>query len=480
MSNEAGPGAAKKEKLKTDPDSVDNGTLNTSVEEEPESVGGGWRETFGIALDRARKQQKPRESRQELRRDRTKALAVLVAVAVILLLLFFGLFSSPNKPGHLVGENPHGQPSLGQKVTPGQGMNDPDQAVAPMLSADVRANDPTMQGQVTPEDIDRTSRTGHLAKPSPATQTGSKPQEYALSRVDFSDPLAGKSTTPPEVPASAQLPPRVTEQADLKKPSLVFVRTAQANAAVKPFIPETEEETLALQAGTRLLARLQAPVSSAVATPVVAVVEYNYERDGQIVMPAGAKVFGRLAQVSPSGDVAIQFSSVEMPDGTSEKLDALAMDLNFKPLKGYVSGKKTGTKFLVRSLTGLGTVASYLVGPQASSSAGLISTNVLMRERLADNVASAGQEELNGLAFNQNLVVTLPGNTRFYIVLQKPASQHDGSGPVTGNTALKNAGATGGVPTLEELRQLIQLRREINDLYTQNNGQLPVQSSQQQ
>jgi type IV secretory pathway VirB10-like protein len=478
MDDKTGPTRAK-EKLKKDPDSVDNGTLNTSVEEEPESARGGWRETFRIALDRARKQQKVRETRQELGRDRTKALAVLVAVAVVLLLLFFGLFSSPNKPARLPGENNHGQPSLGQKVTPGQGTNDPDKAVTPMLSADVRANDPTMQGRVTPEDIDRTSRTGHLAKPSPATRTGSELQDYALSRVDFSDPLAGKSTTVPSIPASAQLPPRVTEQADLKKPSLVFVRTTQANAAVKPFMAETEEETLGLRAGTRLLARLQAPISSAVATPVVAVVEYNYERDGQIVMPAGTKVFGRLAQASPSGDVAIQFSSVEMPDGTSEKLDALAMDLNFKPLKGYVSGKKTGTKFLVRSLTGLGTVASYLVGPQASSSAGLISTNVLTRERLADNVASAGQEELNGLAFNQNLVVTVPGNTRFYIVLQKPASEHGAGSPVGGNVGLKKASTNGGVPTLEELRQLIQLRREINDLYSQNNGQFAVQPSQQ-
>jgi type IV secretory pathway VirB10-like protein len=131
---------------------------------------------------------------------------------------------------------------------------------------------------------------------------------------------------------------RSAEETDLKKPSLVFVRSTQTNAALRPFVQESEEETLALPAGTRLLARLQAPVSSSVATPVVAVVEYNYERDGQIVMPAGAKMLGRLTQASPSGDVAIQFSRVDMPDGTSLKLDASAMDLNFKPLKGYVSG----------------------------------------------------------------------------------------------------------------------------------------------
>ena len=67
------------------------------------------------------------------------------------------------------------------------------------------------------------------------------------------------------------------------------------------------------------------------------------------------------------GYVAIQFSQVEMPDGTVEKVDASAMSLNFGPLKGDVSGKKTGTKFLVRSLTGMGTIASYVVGPQGSA-----------------------------------------------------------------------------------------------------------------
>ena len=212
----------------------------------------------------------------------------------------------------------------------------------------------------------------------------------------------------------------------------------------------------------------------------MAVVEYNYERNGQIVLAAGAKVFGRLTQVNPSGYVAIQFSQVEMPDGTVEKLEASAMSLNFGPLKGDVSGKKTGTKFLVRSLTGMGTIASYVVGPQGSATSGFISPNTLMRERLADNVASAGQEQLNSLAFNQNLVVTLPGNTRFYIVVQKPSSDRQSVTPTTRTTGTSNASFAGGVPTLDELRQLMQLRSEINELYTQASAQPAVPPQPQQ
>jgi type IV secretory pathway VirB10-like protein len=437
---------------------------------------GNWREAFRTAFDKARRQQKPTESRQELGRDKSKSLFLLIGVSVAVLLLFFGVFSHPKSKVALPGENPRGDASLGRKVTPGQENIDPTKSATPMLSADVRSTDPALAGQLTPEDIDRTSRTAMAPKPTAAATKTNSREDYALSKVDFSDPSVGAGTTTPTPPS----PSSSDSSSDLKKPSLVFVRSTEIKPTLRPNSPEDTEETLALAAGTRLVARLQTPVSSAVAAPVVAVVEYNYERNGQIVLAAGAKVFGRLAQVNPSGYVGIQFSQVEMPDGTTEKIDASAMSLNFGPLKGDVSGKKTGTKFLVRTLTGMGTMASYLVGPQGSSSGFLISPNTLMRERLADNVATAGQEQLDGLAFNQNLVVTLPGNTRFYIVVQKPSSDHGSTTSGTRTAGTSTAGFTGGVPTLEELRQLMQLRSEINDLYTQASNQAAIQPQPQQ
>ncbi len=450
-------------------------------ESAPEERGKGtWREAFLSAFQTARRQQKPGESRQELGRDKSKSLFLLAGVCVALLLLFLGIFSRPKQKISLPGENPRGEASLGRKVTPGQENSDPTKSATPMLSADVRSTDPALAGQLTPEDIGRTSRTGMAPRPTAPTATATKPpQDYALSKVDFSDPSVGQGTTNPNPPSSTSQSPS-DSSADLKKPSLVFVRSTEIKPTLRPNSPEDTEETLALAAGTRLVARLQTPVSSAVAAPVVAVVEYNYERNGQIVLAAGSKVFGRLTQVNPSGYVGIQFSRVEMPDGAVEKIDASAMSLNFGPLKGDVSGKKTGTKFLVRSLTGMGTIASYLVGPQGSTYNGMISPNTLMRERLADNVATAGQEELNGLAFNQNLVVTLPGNTRFYIVVQKPSSDHGGATSGTRSTGTSTAGFSGGVPNLEELRQLMQLRSEINELYTQASSQAAIQTQPQQ
>ena len=425
---------------------------------------GNWREAFVAAFEKARRQQKPVEGRRELGRDKTKSLLLVAGVCVGMLLLFFAVFSHPKKNIVLPGETTHRQPDLGRRVTPGSENNDPSKAITPMLSADVRSTDHGSDDKLTPEDIDRTSRTVMAPQTTPAS-TGTKtvpPQDYALSKVDFSDPIVGASTTTPNPP----LPSRSDSAADLKKPSLVFVRSTETKPMMKPNAPEDVKEGLPLAAGTHLVARLQTPVSSAVPTPVVAVIEYNYELNGQIVVPAGAKVIGRLTQANPSGYVAIQFNRVEMADGRSEKIDASAMSLNFGPLKGNVSGKNTGATFLVRSLTGLGTIASYMVGSQGTSSGELISPNTLMRERLADNVATAGQDELNGLAFNQNLVVTLPGNMRFYIVVQKFTSDDTATTPNSRSAGIRTAGMPDGVPTLEELRQLMQLRKEINDLYT--------------
>src|SRR6202041_4137191 len=179
---------------------------------------------------------------------------------------------------------------------------------------------------------------------------------------------------------------------------------------------------MALPAGTRLVARLQTPVSSAVKTPRVGPIERNYERDGQTVIPGGSKAFGELSQVNDQGYVGIQFHTIQMPDETTQKIEGHAVGLQYQPLRGQVTGRNTGKKFLVRSLTGVGAILAATVGVQSGTGvADALSNNVLLRERIANNVAVAGEQQLNDLAYHQNIVVTVPGNTRLYIVLAKPS-----------------------------------------------------------
>ena len=115
--------------------------IPTEETEQEETRKGNWREVFRTAFERARRQQKPAAGRQELGRDKSKAFFLLVAIVVALLLLFFGIFSTPKKHTSLPGETPHGQPSLGRKVTPGQENTDAGRAMTPMLSVDIHSSD---------------------------------------------------------------------------------------------------------------------------------------------------------------------------------------------------------------------------------------------------------------------------------------------------------------------------------------------------
>jgi hypothetical protein len=409
-----------------DSPSKENDTLHGTTPEsraEPEEVsepvppdgkrGIQWREIIRQAFDKARQTQQPRTTRRELSKDKSKSLVVLGGAAVAMFLLFLGIFSSPQKAKRTGGQA--GAPDLGRRITPGQEGNQGG-SVTPMLNAEVSGDEAVSRGDVTPEEIGRTARPGRPKAPA-AQQT--TPQ-YALNKIDFDSTLPQEPgyQRPPQPPSPDESP-----EAALRKPSLVFVRGAETGAAggaaMRTALLEESDFLTLLPPGTRLVARLESAVSTGVKEPVVAVIEYNFEREGEIVVPAGAKAIGQLRQADRSGNVDIRFDRLEMPDGTTQRMDGVAMDLAFRPLKGSVSGKKTGTKFLVRTFTGLGTVAAYLVGNGGSSGFyGPFSESALLRERVANNVGVAGDEELNELAFNQNIVVTVPGNTRFYIVLE--------------------------------------------------------------
>jgi hypothetical protein len=152
-----------------------------------------------------------------------------------------------------------------------------------------------------------------------------------------------------------------------------------------------------------------------------------------------------------------------MPDGKSQQIEASAMDLRNEPLKGKVTGTNKGRKFVTRTLTGVGTIAAYVVGSGGSAIGQPITGGSLLRDRLAGNITSAGEQELTNAAFAQNIVVTVPAQTRFYIVFQKAAVEYSSAAPPT----KASSGGT-AMPTAQELRELMDLRREINQMYSES------------
>ena len=402
-------------------------------------------------------------ARQELGKDRTKSLVLLVGALVGMVLMFLGVFSSPQRPRN--ADSRRAMPGLGMRTTPGQTGNQTG-SVTPLMDADAARNQAELgEDQLTAADIGRTGRSAPPRSVAPAVAKA----PHALSEIDFSDPalqrqqVAQGYVPPPTPPATAQ-------NNVVEKRSLVFVRAEDGSQSRtvggQPAIERESPIADALPTGTRLVARLEAPVSSGVAAPVVAVVEYNYEREGEIVVPAGARALGRLQQANRSGYMSLHFAALEMPDGDTEKIDAGAMGLDYKPLKGDVTGRNRGGRFLVESLTGLGTMATYLVGYNSGSFNAPFSSSALLREQLASNVGLAGQNELNQAAQNQNIIVTLPGSTRFYLVFQKGTTPE--ASPAADRPRLtRSAAPDNSVPSLDELRQLIELKREMSQMYEQ-------------
>lgn len=427
------------------------------------SVRPGWREVFHQAFDKARREQRV-TSQRDLGRDRSRSLVLLAGAAIVVLLLFLGVFSSSNTARKTADRRQPGAPDPGRRETPRQQGTGQTGSVIPLLNAQTGQQETQGAQDVTPEDVGRTARpTQPLVNEKTGTATsrpGVNAGPYALKNIDLSDPAA-RQQTPGGATSSVS--------DDLGKPSLVFVRSMQStpvNAKTESASAALEQSplTLDLPAGTRLVARLESVVSSAIRAPVVAAIEYNYERDGQIVVPAGAKALGSLQQANRSGNVAIRFDTLQMPDGSSDKMEAAAMSLTHGPLKGNVGGRKTGTRFLVRTFTGLGTAATYVVGAGGGTGFnGPLSESALLRDRVATNIGIAGDQELNNLAFNQNIVVTVPGNTRFYIVVDKDTTSREEGARPAGTTRVNN----NPLPTAEELRQLMQLRRELSEMVQQ-------------
>lgn len=465
------------------------GAEGTSEIEEPRPAGFGARLRQLVAQSRHGASH-PNIKRQQLKQDRTKSFLMLAGSLVVMALMFFAMFSSPSSNRHINSAHPN-TPNLGRGPG-GEKTADDGHSVTPLLNADTRNPNDAPSG-VTAEDVHNTARRSALGNASPsfgppvATPAPSTPRpatnDYALNRIDF--PAEPQPTVPAPTPAR---PAPLPKQDKLDKASLVFVRASAGSreatlpgGSSQPAVLERNPQFNALPAGTRLVARLETPVSTAVKAPVVAAIEYNYERDGEIVIPAGTKAFGELDRANDRGFVGIRFHSIQLPDQMEARIEGRSMSLEFQPMKGTVTGTNTGKRFLVRSLTGIGTIAAATVGVRSGLGVSdTISNNVLLRERVANNVALAGDQQITELAYRQNIVVTVPGNTRFYIVLAKPGGEQ--TAPVRSVPA-NNPGAVGlanaALPSVQELRELMELKSELSQMYQQQQQKALLQTTSQ-
>jgi hypothetical protein len=209
------------------------------------------------------------------------------------------------------------------------------------------------------------------------------------------------------------------QQSALKEPSLIFVRSQTQNqvaAGAKENVDNDDRPALEMTPGTRIQAKLETQISNAIQAPVVAIVEYTYAIGDKIVVPAGARVYGQLQQADRNGYVSVKFDEIELLDGAKEKIEAIGTGLDLGPIKGTVYGKNTGKNFLVRTASGISSVGAMLVGNNTSST---FSEDDLIRERVAQNIGNAGDSEVMSLTANSRVVVSVPADTKIYIVFTK-------------------------------------------------------------
>jgi hypothetical protein len=379
---------------------------------------------------------------------------IIGAGALVVALLLFVAVSAPRgtssrRPKLLAPGTPDDPPT--------NGTNWDGRSLLPVMDSGRPIAKETHGGFVDEQDVQHTAT--HFPEPLQAMRSALVSKNGKLASVP---PFPDQWQPPPYHPdadGAMQISERSkTEQNELEQSSLVYVqkvppaklRSSQPSDLLDP----DPVISLGLPIGTRLRARLESAVSTAVRTPVMAVIEYNYENEGEIVVPAGAKASGHIEEVDRSGYMTIQFDSLVMPDGRSIPVDGIATDLNLRPPKGKVEGRNTGKNVLVRYLSGIGQVASLLAG--RSSLDQPLSAGDMMRERVSSNIGEAGDEQVSQFALTEHLVVTIPASTSIYVVIEKTANSNPpSSGAGSGVTRPTNSA------NVEELQQLLQLQREL-------------------
>lgn len=441
----------------------------------------------------------PQPSREVKSGERTRGLVILAGTTIACLFLFFGLFTTESGTNR---RDRSSKPNLGRPETGAVNPETANRSPVPQLSVNQQPNEES--GELDEKDVLGTMRNRGTPVPTENPPVPTPPKSApnpsnALSTINFDDPALAEAyrrqglTPPPrrtevvdwnaavaeyeakQKPASTQPPPSppvANVNESLRKSSIVFVRSnlETGTGQIAPTLTLGRKSAGLLPQGTALVARLQHAVSSAAKVPITAVIEYNYEQDGQLIVPAGTKAYGDLSQATPQGWVSFRFHTLEFPTGEQEKIDGSALSMERSALRGDVNGKNGAKKFLTRTLTGVGTIAAFAVGGRGLS--GSLDNSVLLRERISSNVALAGEQELAALAYQQNIVVTVPANTRFYLVLNEAGVDRPAASPVLAapQVAQQAAGASlqqtsSRDPSSEqELREMIQLRNELREM----------------
>jgi hypothetical protein len=403
-------------------DGIENSTIGSTAQTEG-TVEPGASQRGGIEPDPSSKATPGFATRTDKSRSdgMSRGKLLFLGGGLAIAVLFFVFTAIVGKaPKKQIAAKPQAQQQKQAETKPAKG------SVTPVMDTVRTAAPDDSAGQLGPGDIRRTRALTGQTTPKSTSEATEKPAAAKLraGRTLASVPTFEQTQQKWEDPApygdaSNGVAAQNQQQNTLKEPSLVFVRSVtQSSAGTLSNASASGDATprLDLTPGTRIEAKLETQISSAVLTPVVAVVEYTYAIGNRIVVPAGARVYGALQQADRSGLVSVKFDEIELLDGAREKIEAVGTGLDLGPIKGNVYGKNTGKNFLVRATSGIGSVLAEVAGNNSSAA---FSESDMLRERLAENIGTAGDTEIMSLNANSRVVVSVPADTKIYIVFTK-------------------------------------------------------------
>jgi type IV secretory pathway VirB10-like protein len=368
--------------------------------------------------------------------SKSMTIAAIVCVAAI-----GGVFALSHKEG--AGTKKQQATTVATPVKP---VTQPSAAYQPGDRA-VETSEGKRDQAVSASDIENTKNSNPDADSSianPKRQIGPAPPKYAATQsvrtnLGAVPPFQAPSytygaTSVPPAPSIGLGPAVVTEQARqyqdaVTKPSYVFAAAAAASSAGGDVEPITN---FGLEPGFHLPAHLESSVSTLGGVPAVAIIEYNYVRNGRVIIPAGSRVIGKIGGASSTGLVQITFTEIYLPNGTTIPINAVALDSSLRLIKGVVTGKNTGKQIILGALSSAGSLGAGFL-----TSSNTVTQTDLARNQIAANIGRSGDQAIQQLQVGQSIVVTVPSGVLVYVTFVAPVRSAAAT-PTARPTSAKN------------------------------------------
>jgi type IV secretory pathway VirB10-like protein len=200
----------------------------------------------------------------------------------------------------------------------------------------------------------------------------------------------------------------------LKTAMAAFIKKEEAERPAPTNIKKSEK--LGVPTGSKVKAYLANAIYSLnVTSPVIAVMDQDFTKNGKILIPKGTQFIGDAAVIKSRDRVNVRFASMVFPDGKEMKVSAMALGLDGS---GGIRGKvdKQTNKSVFKAIGETLIAGGALV--MGNSSGGPISLNDELRLNAARNLTDDARNSLNQVKVEES--VSVEANAPIQVLFLNP------------------------------------------------------------